>query len=134
MLAASPEPGAEEWAIHDYEGFGPLRISEWESFQRVAAIGKGIDEYGLGFAAWLSYDESRDPSDLTAFEDAFLGEYESLRAYAEDWADTAGLYDQVDKIDSPYIAVDLDLLERDLDIELYTVESEHGVYVIDPNA
>jgi len=24
MLAASPQADAEEWAIHDYEGFGPL--------------------------------------------------------------------------------------------------------------
>jgi hypothetical protein len=28
MLAESPEPGAEEWAIHDYEGFWPLELSE----------------------------------------------------------------------------------------------------------
>ena len=38
ILAASPMPGAEEWAIHDYEGFGPLSLSEWESFERVSAI------------------------------------------------------------------------------------------------
>ncbi|MDR0779720.1 MAG: antirestriction protein ArdA, partial [Pseudomonadales bacterium] len=25
MLAASPIAGAEEWAIHDYEGFGEIR-------------------------------------------------------------------------------------------------------------
>ena len=30
MLKRSPTPGAEEWAIHDYEGFGPLRLSEFE--------------------------------------------------------------------------------------------------------
>ena len=27
MLEESPEPWAEEWAIHDYEGFGGLRAS-----------------------------------------------------------------------------------------------------------
>jgi len=48
MLAASPEPGAEEWAIHDYEGFGELRLSEWESFERVASIAAGIAEHGPG--------------------------------------------------------------------------------------
>ena len=30
MLSKSPIPGAEEWAIHDYEGFCGLRISEYE--------------------------------------------------------------------------------------------------------
>jgi len=30
MLSESPEPNAEEWAIHDYEGFGQIRLSESE--------------------------------------------------------------------------------------------------------
>ena len=36
MLAASPTPGAEEWAIHDYEGFGPLPLSEYERLALVS--------------------------------------------------------------------------------------------------
>jgi antirestriction protein len=28
LLKQSPEPLAEEWAIHDYEGFGEIRIDE----------------------------------------------------------------------------------------------------------
>jgi antirestriction protein len=134
MLAASPEPGAEEWAIHDYEGFGPLRLSEWESFERVSAIAAGIAEHGLAFAAWLSYDESRDPSDARAFEDAYRGEWDSMRAYAEDWADQAGMYDAAEKA-GPYVTVAIDMLERDLNIELYSVETDHyTVHIFDPNA
>ena len=30
MLKQSPEPIAEEWAIHDHEGFGGVRLSEYE--------------------------------------------------------------------------------------------------------
>lgn len=133
MLAVSPEPGAEEWAIHDYEGFGALRLSEWESFERVSAIAVGMAEHGPAFAAWLGYDDSRDPLDLQAFED-YLGEWDSLRDYAEDYADSAGLYDAANKAGSPYITVDIDALERDLDIELYTVETDrYTVYVLDPS-
>jgi len=29
MLAASPEAGAEEYAIHDYEGFGAVVVGEF---------------------------------------------------------------------------------------------------------
>lgn len=134
MLAASPEPGAEEWAIHDYEGFGSLRLSEWEDFDRVAAIAAGIAEHGEAFTAWLSYDEDRDLDDA-AFEDAYLGEWDSLRAYAEDYAESTGMYDAAEKSGSPYVVVDIDMLTRDLDIELYTAESDHGtVYVFDPSA
>jgi antirestriction protein len=133
MFAHSPVPLAEEWAIHDYEGFGDLRLSEWESFERVAAIGAGMAEHGLAFAAWLSYDSSHDPSDVSSFEDAYCGEWDSLRAYAEDFAESTGLYDIAEKAGSHYIIVDIDMLERDLDIEMYSVESEHGVYVFNPN-
>src|ERR1700722_1252880 len=33
MLAASPEPGAEEWAIHDYEQFCGVRLCEDECIE-----------------------------------------------------------------------------------------------------
>jgi len=134
MLVESPIPLAEEWAIHDYEGFGSLRLSEWESFERVAAIASGLAEHGLGFAAWLSYDDSHDPSDTQSFEDAYRGEWDSMRAYAEEWAESTGLYDMAEKVGSPYVVVDIDMLERDLDIEMYTVASGPGVYVFDPTS
>ena len=135
MLAASPELGAEEWAIHDYEGFGELRLSEWESFERVSNIAAGIAEHGDAFSAWLSYDSGRDPVDTSAFEDAYRGEWDSLSVYAEDYAEQAGMYDAAEKAGSHYVVVDIDMLTRDLDIELYTVESDHHtVYIFDPSA
>jgi antirestriction protein len=134
MLASSPEPGAEEWAIHDYEGFGSLRLSEWESFERVSAIAQGIAEHGPAFAAWLSYDCDREPVDDSAFQDAYRGEWDSLRAYAEDYAESCGLYDAAESAGSPYVTVDIDALERDLDIELYSVATDHfGLYIFDPS-
>jgi antirestriction protein len=135
MLAGSPEPGAEEWAIHDYEGFGGLRLSEWESFERVSAIAAGVAEHGDAFTAWLSYDCDRDPLDMRAFEDAYRGEWDSLHDYAEDYAESTGLNDAADKAGSPYVTVAVDALERDLDIEMYTAASDHHtVYVFDPAA
>ena len=135
ILARSPEPGAEEWAIHDYEGFGELRLGEYESLERVAAIAAGIAEHGDAFSAWLSYDESQDVTDMQSFEDAYRGEWDSLRAYAEDYAEQTGMYDAAEKSGSQYVVVDIDMLTRDLDIELYTVESDHHtVHVFDPSA
>src|SRR5690242_9229769 len=46
MLEASPEPGAEEYAIHDYEGFGSIRFSEFEDLDRISEMAKLIDEHG----------------------------------------------------------------------------------------
>lgn len=135
MLAASPERPAEEWAIHDYEGFGELRLSEWESFERVSAIAAGIAEHGDAFSAWLSYDSSQDPTDVQSFEDAYRGDWRSLRHYAENYAEDLGMYDAAEATNWAYVTVDIEALTRDLDIELYTVDSDHyTAYVFDPNA
>ena len=133
MLATSPVPGAEEWAIHDHEGFGSLRLSEWESFERVSDIATGIALHGPAFAAWLAYDDSRNPADGDSFCDSYRGEWNSLRGYAQDYADSIGLYELAEQAGSSYVTVDIDMLVRDLDIEMYTVESESGIYVFDPN-
>lgn len=46
-----------------------------------------------------------------------------------------GMYDAADHAGSPYVVVEIDMLTRDLDIELYAVQSDHGtVYVFDPSA
>lgn len=47
MLAASREPGAEEWAIHDYQDFGPVELSEYESLDTIARLARGIAWPGL---------------------------------------------------------------------------------------
>lgn len=74
-------------------------------------------------------------TDTQSFEDAYRGEWDSLRAYAEDYAESTGMYDVAEKSGSQYVVVDIDMLTRDLDIELYTVTSHsHTVYVFDPNA
>ena len=46
MLAASPIPNAEEWAIHDYEGFEGASLEEYSSFETVAALSEFIGEHG----------------------------------------------------------------------------------------
>ncbi|MEL6474549.1 MAG: antirestriction protein ArdA [Pseudomonadota bacterium] len=35
MLADSPEPMADKWALHDHEGFEGASLSEWASFDTV---------------------------------------------------------------------------------------------------
>ena len=84
MLGNSPEPVAEEWAIHDYEGFGDIKLSEGESFETVAGWAAAIEEHGDAFAAWVGYD-SKYHTDASDFEDAYRGEWTSEAEYAEWW-------------------------------------------------
>ena len=47
MLATSPSPQAEEWAIHDYEGFTPHDICETEDIPTIARIAMEIVQQRL---------------------------------------------------------------------------------------
>jgi antirestriction protein len=86
MLKASPIPGAEEWAIHDYEGLP--RISEYESIERVAELAEGIEQHGDAFLAFLSYEGDGVTAD--DFNDRYRGEWESERAFAEEHVSELG--------------------------------------------
>ena len=90
----SPSPGAEEWAIHDYEGFGALRLDEFESLADVARIAKGIAEHGPAFAAWAEH-VGTDSEALDEFEDAYMGEWESAADFAEEMLDDTGQIDEI---------------------------------------
>ena len=51
MLADSPEEDAEEYAIHDYEGFEGYSVSEWSGIDELHEIACFIVENpGIGGA------------------------------------------------------------------------------------
>ncbi|MFD7017229.1 antirestriction protein ArdA [Streptomyces sp. NPDC059928] len=45
MLERSPIPGAEEYAIHDYDGFGGLDLGEYESLDDLHGIALALDDF-----------------------------------------------------------------------------------------
>jgi antirestriction protein len=83
MLKGSPEPFAEEWAIHDYEGFEGIRLDEYESIGKVAELAKLIQEHGEAFAAYAGY-VGLDYATAEGFEEAYSGEWGSEEEFAED--------------------------------------------------
>jgi antirestriction protein len=134
MLATSQDPLAEEWAIHDYEGFGPARLPEYCDVESVSRIAQGIETHGDAFAAWIAH--TGDSSEKTAdkFDEAYLGRWNSITDYAQQFAEDLGLTDGlVPEWARPYVQVDIDLLARDLEIELVIAGSEEGgIDVFDP--
>jgi antirestriction protein len=131
MLEKSPEPGAEEYAIHDYEGFGPLRLSELEPIETVARIAEGIAEHGLAFAHWAALVGTTE-DDLESFTEHYLGHWPSMEAYADQLVDDFGVQQELDRLTVPfreYIRVDTEALARDLEIEYLTADADDGVYI-----
>lgn len=138
MLEASPSPRAEEWGIHDYEGFGPVRLSEYEDLDTVSRVARGIAEHGLAFAHWAAIVGVDSPDSLDRFDDAFLGHAESVKRYAEDLLDDLGypqaLESSLPDLIEPYIRIDVAGFARDLELsgDIATSEGDGGVYIFDP--
>ena len=84
MLANSPEGFAEEYAIHDYEGFGSYRIGEYEGIEAVHAAACFIGEYPDFGAELLSYYSDLEEAKKMA-EENYQGCFKSLADYAEDF-------------------------------------------------
>ena len=86
MLAESKEPIAEEWAIHDYDNFAGLSLSEYEDLDKVAEVAFLIKEHGPLFAALASYFGGTSGIDDARryMEEGYRGEYDSLEDYAQE--------------------------------------------------
>lgn len=137
MLADSPatkrfgEP-AEEWAVHDQEGFEPYPIEEYTSLDTIATLAGGITEHGQAFAAWAAWLGEATDETLRSFEDAYLGEWDTLEHYAEDLLGDLGLDDILDQHIPeglrPYVKIDAAGFARDLELggDVITSDTPEG--------
>ncbi len=83
MLADSPERNAEEWAIHDYDGFCGCRISEYAGFDTVCDLAEFLEERGeLGAKLYENFGEDLEQA-RAAYED-YAGEYQTAAEFAEE--------------------------------------------------
>jgi len=89
MLAISPIEDAEEWAIHDYEGFKGVEVGEYFSFANVVELADYIRERGELGAHVLNYYGGNIEDAKSRF-DEYAGEYDSFADYAEELTEQTG--------------------------------------------
>jgi antirestriction protein len=87
MLKASPEAYAEEWAIHDYDGFGGLGLGEYENIEHVHQIAVFLEEHDALGKAVLSHWCGDLEQAVKAMEDDYCGCYASLADYAQSFTE-----------------------------------------------
>jgi antirestriction protein len=124
MLAASPVAGAEEWAIHDYEGFGEVTIEEYAGFERVSALASFITEHGEIGAALLDYYSGDLDEAQQAMSDRYMGEHASLADYVQEMTEEATPIPHALRY-----YIDWKAMARDVEIngELFTVSTAFDV-------
>jgi len=120
MLERSPEEGAEEYAIHDYEGFGGYELSEYEGLENVQKIACFLEEHTEIGAELLNHfcGDMRDAE--KAIEENYSGCYKSLADYAQELTEETS---EVPEHLAFYI--DYEAMGRDMELggDVYTIET-----------
>lgn len=118
MLEGSPVADAEEWAIHDYEGFEGADLSEYSGITQVVELATFIAEHGKLGGKLLHHfcgdiDQAKD-----AF-DNYAGSYRSLADYARDLTE-----ETTDIPDALVNYIDYEAIARDMEMggEVFTIK------------
>ncbi len=133
MLGESTELVAADWAIHDYENFGSLNLSEFEDIETVAEVARLIQEHGPMFAQLVEYfggtsglNEARQ-----SMEENYHGEFDSVEDYARQLVEEC--YSDALKQLPEFIRYHIDYkgIVRDMELggDIFTIEQDHKVHV-----
>ena len=119
MLAASPEGFAEEYAIHDHEGFDGYPISEYEGIEFVHEVACFIEEFPDIGAELLNVFSDIDEARKAA-EENYAGCYKSLADYAEELTE-----DTSDIPEHLAYYIDYERMGRDMELsgDIFTIET-----------
>lgn len=127
MLAASPiEEDAEEWAIHDYEGFEGAEVGEYYSFENVVELADYIRERGELGAKVLNYYGGNIEDAKARFEE-YAGEYDSLADYALELTEQTG--ETIPQRLRPYIDYDAMAHDYEQSGDFLTFELDGSVHI-----
>jgi len=122
MLKDSPVEDAQEWAIHDFEGFDGAAIREYAGIERVVNNAMFLNEYpDIGGALLNHFCGDLDEAHKAA-EEQYQGCYRSLADYAQEITEETS---EIPKHLEFYI--DYDRMGRDMEMsgDVFTIETAH---------
>ncbi|MET1255268.1 antirestriction protein ArdA [Aliikangiella maris] len=122
MLKDSPVEDAEEYAIHDYEGFGAYRLEEYEGLETAHEVACFIEEHEDIGAELLNHTGGDFDEARRLIEECYHGCYSSLADYAQEFTESSM---SVPKSLEFYI--DYKKMGRDWDMsgDIFTIETGH---------
>lgn len=136
ILAASPVPCAEEWAVHDWDGPGLDRFGEHPNLDAVADYVETMesldDSEQDAFIAFIDNIGAHDDTALERFRDVYIGEYDNVEHYAQEFLDDTGALSGVPESLRYYF--DTAAYARDLESsgDIWTAPAPNGgVFVFD---
>ncbi len=128
---SEPYPSAEEFAIHDHEGFEGVKVGEYDSIGDLVRLSAAIEEHGEAFAAFYDHYGNDVDGAVSKFEDAYRGCHKSVEEYAEELLDDCGTLSDLPANLRYYF--DYAAFARDMELngEIWTHNGDDGVHVFD---
>lgn len=120
MLAASPIEDAEEWALHDYEGFEGVQLSEYQGVESIVEIAEFIQGNSELGAQVLAHHCGDLEAAKVAIEDHYAGCYRSVAEFAEEMTEQSG----TEIPENLRFYIDYDAMARDMLInDVFAIET-----------
>ena len=131
MLAESPVPFAEEWAIHDYENWGGLSLHEFECLDDIAAAGEFLAESGAIAGALLEHLGGIDEvaAARRTLDEDYQGAFDDLGTWAEEFLTESGQLAALPENLRYYFDYAAFANDCELGGDIYTLEVDHRVHV-----
>lgn len=120
MLKASPEGFAEEYAVHDYEGFGGYSVGEYDSIETLHEIAGFIEEQPELSGALLDHFCGDLVEARKAAEESYNGCYKSVADYAQELTEQTS---EVPKHLEFYIDYERMASDMEMSGDIFTIET-----------
>jgi len=122
-------PSAEEWAIHDHEGFTGWQPSEGESIETVAEVAALIEEHGDLFGLVLEHADGNIERAKQLMDEGYRGAHDSLEDYAREFCQDC--YGEPPEWLTYYI--DYEKMGKDWELggDIFTIEHDGKVHIFD---
>ncbi|MBD2438862.1 antirestriction protein ArdA [Nostoc sp. FACHB-110] len=132
ILSWSPcrdDEACEEYAIHDYQNWYGIYISEYDDLEKLAELAQALSEHGAAYAAYYQYDSSE--ANVEDFYERYYGEYESEEDFVYEQLEQQGVIQKMEEMGLLSIYIDLKAIARDWFVDSYysVQESYNKVYI-----
>lgn len=122
MLECSPVPGAEEYAIHDYEDFGGVSVGESMGLAAVVELASFLRERGTLGALVLAHLDGDIDAAVTALDEQYRGRFASLADCFQELTEETTIIPDILRL-----YIDYEAMARDARLggEVFTIETAH---------
>ncbi len=136
MLCASPLAhcdACEEFAITSFENFQGVDMGEYDPLDYVSALANALEEYGAAFALYFQCLGFSDVENaIIAFQDCYVGCFNSAEDYAEHYYEETGILEAIEKAGLDSFYINWQAIARDWECSgdfLFLQESTNEIHV-----